>query len=76
MEGGAYTQDKLNIRANAPSSLLPQGSVEKEGGRIFRSLGKCVNAHDIWCCEHDSQLVTNWPLTITLYQYHQLRIAP
>jgi len=33
MEGGVYAQDKLNIRANAPSQLLHQSSVQK--GSIF-----------------------------------------
>ena len=36
---GVFAWDKLNIQANAPSSLLLQSSVHKKGGgRIFRSL--------------------------------------
>ena len=33
----AYARDELNIRANAPSPLLPKSSVQK-GGAYFREL--------------------------------------
>ena len=36
-KGGMFAWDKLNIRVNAPSPLLPQSSMQK-GGHIFRSL--------------------------------------
>ena len=37
MVGRAYVRDEINIRANAPSPLLPQTSMQK-GERIFGSL--------------------------------------
>ena len=37
MEGG-YAQDKLDIRANAPSPLLSKNSVIKGGGAYFQKL--------------------------------------
>ena len=32
---GAYAQDELDIRANAPSPLLPKSTVQKGGGGVF-----------------------------------------
>ena len=35
MAGRAFARDEMNIRANTPSPLLPQSSVQKGGGGVF-----------------------------------------
>ena len=47
MAGGAFARDKMNIRANTPSPLLPQSSVQKGGvggGGVFSGASCMVNS--------------------------------